>query len=366
MNKNTGIIEQLLHNRKLVFELIVAAVLLGLSVNLISGAFIELKWLSTKVTLIAAVLLLATCVGYFAVGLLKTRTNSHQFSGFIICNPKTNHIVDVPRYDYGRDLHNYLRCAFTENGAMKRMWDKDPIHCGFKEQEGEYGSVTNRKTKAHGLIVEATEYYVLENLSTHLTDYFNGIEADQSKLTTFARNDIPDVLLSNRFLELFSKPMEDRTIFEPEDADTSKGRVVMMMGSAGSFYSAFDLTLPTGARVWRNDENAIVISTKRFELTLGVNFDGFNTVIPPQFKTHMLGLDFRTSDYKIDIDVTVKFSFGSLLLPSGWEYYRWIESFLQTFESEFSERIFFEQIGWESALTVIEGLAGKHSTAVKF
>lgn len=354
-NDSPGMVSRLLDNRKLLLELLIGAVFLSLSINLISSAILSLSWITPLCAFVLALTLSVTSITYFAARLLWFRTSKYFFGGFIILDKSKNEVADIPRYDYGRDLHRYMQAAFAENAAIKRMWDNEPIDKEF-DHDKETGKFSRRIGKGHQLIIEATEYYLLENLSTHLTDYFNRPDFDEQNLHTFARNDIPDVLLSNRFLELFSKPMEERALFSAEDgAPPYRGEVVMVMGRGGLFYSRFDLTLPKGARIKRSASNAIIIDTDRFTITIDVDFGGFGTIIPYEYQQHILGLDpHGCHAYQITMRFTVAFKFASLFLPSGWGYYRWIESFMESFESKFSKDRHFIDIGWESALTLIE------------
>jgi len=106
------------------------------------------------------------------------------------------------------------------------------------------------------LIVEATEYYVLETLSTHLTDYFNQSELDSARLKEFSREDVADIVFKNRFLDTFSRPMRERAAFVRDSPKTSNhmDRVVAFYGSNGVRYSKFDLVLPIGARIERRSQ----------------------------------------------------------------------------------------------------------------
>lgn len=133
------------------------------------------------------------CVIYFVARLLWFRAHTYAFHGFIICDPKNHEIIDIPRYDYGQNLREYMQAAFAENSDIKMMWDKEPL-----DKQLRYDKQTGRRSrtigKGHQLVTEATEYYVLDNLSVHLTDYFNYPGFKETNLHTFARNDIPDVL----------------------------------------------------------------------------------------------------------------------------------------------------------------------------
>jgi len=373
-------ITRLLGNRKALLELVIAALLLALSVNLISSALLELKWISPLWAFGLGSVLVVACIFYFVATLLWSRTHRHEFQGFIVCHTKKNAVVDVPRYDYGSRLHGYLTAAFAENPAIENIWSKEPIDKGFRYDK-ETGKASLKLGKGHQLIAEATEYYVLENLSTHLTDYFNRPDFDQHELHTFARKDIPDVLLSNRFLELFSKPMEDRPLFSAKNDSLSneddivritdteecplvstdsaprvhENQVVWATGGGGAFYSRFDLTLPKGARVKRTHGNGILIETNRFAVTILVDFRGFGTVIPSDYQRYILGLKpSECREYEVRVTFNVSFRFASLFLRGGWDYYRWIESFMKSFEARFSEDSHFSRIGWESVLTLIK------------
>jgi hypothetical protein len=140
------------------------------------------------------------------------------------------------------------------------------------------------------LIMEATEYFILEMLSTHLTDYFNDEKFKEENLTTIERKDIPHVLLENRFLNLFSKPMEERAAFK--DRYIPKG----IRGSSqvgGAEFSYFDLILPTKSKVSRIDEKTFEISTQKFSLQVTISYMGTDELLPTNFERYYL----RTYEY---------------------------------------------------------------------
>ena len=359
-----GIVTGLLGKRKILLELVIAAVLLALSINMMSSAILDLHWISPLEAFVFGSVLTALCIVYFGVRYLWSQGHIHTFRGFIIFQGDKHEIVNVRRYDYGSNLRHYLQAAFAEDAAIKRMWDKEPVDKAFR-RGSDADEMSPGLDKRHQLAVEATEYYVLEALSTHLTDYFNRGGFEKEKLHTFARNDIPDVLLSNRFLELFSKPMEDRSLFPLEENPSHpQGEVVMSISKDGAFYSRFDLTLPKGARVRRDKSNAIIIETDRFTLTIYIDFKGLGTVVPWEYQRCILGVDPRQCHtYQIGVRLCVSFRFASLFLPGGWEYYRWVESFVESFDKDFSEDRYFTDIGWESALTLIEYHEKKGSTS---
>lgn len=189
----------------------------------------------------------------------------------------------------------------------------------------------------------------MDELSTHLTDYFNTRGLDENQLIEFSRKDIPDILLSNRFLELFSKPMEQRSSFikDPKN-DNSPDKVVMSYGDGGTLFKEFDFVLPEGSKVSKSN-GEIIINTKRFRISLKVSYDEFGTVLPRGFEFYYCGFksyeDFDTT--AINLSISVQFKVRSIFLRGGWDYYEWIELFLEKIERNFSEEYFFNSINWK-------------------
>jgi hypothetical protein len=56
--------------------------------------------------------------------------------------------------------------------------------------------------------------------------------------------------------------------------------------------------------------------------------------------------------YQVDIEVSVVFKTLALLQPSGWDYYMWLDSFLDALEQAFSKSAFFKRIDWDGVMAV--------------
>jgi hypothetical protein len=91
-------------------------------------------------------------------------------------------------------------------------------------------------------------------------------------LSTYGRKDIPSVLLTNTFLELFSRPMAERPAFVGFGTDNEN--TVYAIGADGVIFEKFDLTLPKGSAVKRPEKNKIVIETKKVKILMVVRYDG--------------------------------------------------------------------------------------------
>ena len=362
--KRSGAISDLMARRSNLIELVVVAVLLALSLEFVGGSLVEILPLSPQCILATGLILGLIALGYSLVRLFGVRRRSQTYEGFFTYHKQMNSLIRVPRYRYSEKLFDYLRGAFSENEALKAMWDKEPLADIFKAEVDR--KIARRSFRSVEFIIEATEYFFVNELSLHLSSYFN-TEANRSKrLTTLFRNDIPDLLLSNRFLETFSRPMEQRPQFI-ERFSTRKHEppreVVYAMGKGGAIYNRFDLTLPVNSRVKRLSKNSLEVETSRFRLVSTVNFNAINTFIPFKFHKYILGVDIPldTRDFKVEITIDVRFKFGALLSLAGWDYYRWVDSFLERFRDSFSKEAFFESIGWEQALTVLDCICSREA-----
>lgn len=337
-------------------ELILVAVLISFSVNIISGSLTLLKWFNPYAGIFFGIVICSLSIMYLIVRTFGKRVRNQKYEGFFIYSKIENTLIRVQRYDISEFLSSSLNSAFVENSALKLIWDKEPVNTFFKFDKKKK-KVIRREPRSSKLLKELIEYYILEKLSTHLTDYFNKSKLRKENIYEFTRNEIPDVLLSNRFLELFSKPMDERPIFA-ENAIKGKGMVgetIVAYGCNGASYQKFDLVLPRKSKIKRLKENQIQIKTKRFTMVLSVEFEGTNTMLPNGFEEYYLSRD-KFNDISVfdfQVSVHMKFNIRSIFSIKGWEYYHWIDSFLKTLDDNISKQRFFEIINWESVLTVI-------------
>jgi hypothetical protein len=219
---------------------------------------------------------------------------------------------------------------------------------------------SNEGPRACDLICEATEYYVLNELSVHLTDYFNDEKFKEENLREFNRNDVPEVLLRNRFMELFSKPMEERPHFVDQSFEKKTMGETVAAFSRGAIFEKFELILPKKSIVRRLGDNRIQIETERFLIDIVIDFNGTNVNLPRGFEEYYLLLkDWQNIDtFGIYVDIQVSFKFGKLLSRTDWKYYQWVDSFLEKLDKRLSENTFFKTIGWDFAVTLIDCMKG--------
>ena len=123
-----------------------------------------------------------------------------------------------------------------------------------------------------------------------------------------------------------------------------------MRHKSGGYYH---ILLRFGVILWRNRRCTPYLSI-------------LNTTLPVNFRKYYLNLGSEPKSivpYKeINISIDVSFKFGALLTGIGSKYYHWVDSFLDKIDKDFSSEKFFEAIGWNSALTVIDHLQRQSSS----
>ncbi len=346
---NNRVVENISVSRTALFEILIAGFFIGVCASITGSIFFD--ELKSNLLLVSSgvIIVLAICIWLLSKKFTKSGKANISVHGFIVYLKESKQLKSIPRYHFSESIGRHISSAFSENEALKRQWENEPLVNAFSSKKDERADASLK------LVREAAEYYVIEKLSTHLTDYFNKQHYDKSELTEFSREDVPSILLSNRFLELFSAPMEDRAVFDSERNAPRNGTVIMSMGKGGAFYSRFDLVLPNGAKVTREND-AIVIETSSFKLTMAIHCEGTGYVTPRNFERYYLGLDSHRDyrDFNVRFEAGVEFKLLATLKKSKWNYHAWLDGFFHSIERDMSGDQFFDKIAWETVATMIQ------------
>ena len=233
------------------------------------------------------------------------------------------------------------------------MWKKQKL-CFFsndKQADDNFNAL---------LIKENIEYYVLEILSTTLTDFYN--KKTSRKLHIYCRNDIPDILIGNRFLATFSKDVNQRSSFvstAKKVKEKEQGVLVMAFGCNGEKYDRFDLTLPIKSKIRRTGET-VVVETPTLRLDITLNCEGYSDVWPAGFEKYYLNNEFfETFAYRVDITVDVRFKFWKSFFNKNTETHQWVDKFITRLYDSTDISEFYRRINWEGNLFVLSKLLSK-------
>lgn len=354
-------IEEFKNQKTELNSIIVYSIVLGISVNIISGILSEIFDIQLWLSLIIWVsILLGVIVVSQIIKLRRLKTNIKFDCLFIADESQKNKLIGIPNYKISMDMKEYFEAAFLENPAYKKIWEDSGLDKLDDKRTSEMA------TESKKLLVEMLEYCILEHFSMFIGDYYN-IRNINKKTVSYSGTDIPDVLLKNRFLKLFSEEPKNRAVFcndnetgiyriEKCDGESDDvGTVVYMTGSNGAIYRRFELNIPKGSTVFRENNNTIVVDTKLFTLKYKVVFDGFSTVVERDFYKHYLHktdyLEFH--DWKYFIEFDVKYKYTSLLKLWDWKYYNWLDEYILKLSNYCDIDRFYKNIGWEEAKTIL-------------
>ena len=335
-------------------NIVLYSVILGVIINIISnalGLILDIKpWIYLVSGIGVSVLLIGLTLIYNIVKLNQTI----KYNGaFIVDEKNDNDFITIPNYKISEDMDDYLKSAFCENEAIKNIWQQG----NFKtfdfigvDKDKNLIAKTNESTN---MLIELIEYCLLENLSTFIDDYFN-LRHMNENVIKLDQNSVPDILLNNRFMKLFSENPRNRNAFVNDSKTKDYEHIVVMTGKNGAVYRRFDLNLPKGSKVYRSNKNTIIIDTKLFTLTIKVLFGGFNTVIENNFyKYYIQKKNKAFSEYQFNIEIGVNYKLKSIFRIMDWKYYNWLDEYIERLEHYCSMDTFYKDINWEQNKTII-------------
>jgi len=354
--RTSTILTKFFKERTGLLELILVAVVIGFSVELLASAFINILKLPDFWNLVLGGLILFVSSFYFVYRIFTLKSSTYKISGFVTYSKEKKIIIPVPEYKFGEDMFRCFFSAVKENGAIKKQWDSEPPDNCFSTLKDGTTKYTN--PKSHQLIVQLIEYFLLKSLSTHLSGHFDNEMFSKENLTTFERQNIPQILFENIFLELFSKPMEQRPAFVDDivkDKKKNKQEKIIATFKDGFMFEHFELILPKGSQIRREKKNKIIIETPRINLTFIIDFGGYNTTLPYDFEKYFIGIDDKNEIiyYQFDIHCLVNFKLKTFVTNSGWDYFTWIDSFIDELDKKVSKKRFLDNINWRTAETMI-------------
>ncbi|MDR7306077.1 hypothetical protein [Rhodoferax saidenbachensis] len=362
--ENRRYVDALVQLQHSTIEIVALAIALALGINLFSSGLAQWINLSGAATTLFGVALIAVGFSYLFLKAKPALSRSIKMKGVLPIS-RGGEVVELSRYRFSEEMRSYVRAVAAENKAMERTWQRARFGVF-----GEQGTNANERAEEEGnrMVREAVEYFVLSKLSLHLSAYFTTDRAIHSDaVTTVLRRNIPQLLLDNRFLELFSKPMHERAAFQSEEDDEREGTVVFATGEDGELFDQFELILPLGTVLDRTEDGALSIKTDRFTIQLNPVFDRFSTVFPRDFEKSYLGMNFsEVHAHAVYLKIDIAFNWRSITTRKGWDYYHWLDSFIEDLDRSFSFDEFIEEIGWHTAHTVAITMKNSSRTKNKF
>jgi hypothetical protein len=343
--------------KKDVSEIIIITVFIALGMNIISFGFsYGLSINSFWVYLVIGLVIICFASIFWVYSQIKSLNGHINVRGFFIYKTKTKSIINIPEYPISEDMVRNLRSAFSENEAIKHNWENSSLKT-FDYIDGKRVKI---ESDAVDIVKELIEYSILFQFSVYLTDYFNHCNMKKERLIEYERKDIPDILLENRFLHLFSEPMENRAAFIKANVGKTKNNknIIGLYGPGDIQFSKFSLVLPKKTQISKKDDGSILIDMKNFSLELKVIFGGFSAVVEKEFYENYLGIKKNSLDeykeYEFQVNIRIKYKLNSFFLRK-WEEYNWLDSVINQLIEYISGNNFYSKINWDTVKAILKG-----------
>ncbi len=378
----TSPLRELLAHRKQLVILAATGIALALGVEFLASFLLDITPAGLATQLWIGLALAGGALFLIAHLIMRTREITRDYEALILFDPKAKCLHPISGYDFSVQLARTIGAITFESKALRTIWREQPLRedkPGKKHQDNKstpgssqpgngdehsdmhdvsYVSVVKVTSaevqplpKAAAILREAAEYLILEELSLHLSSYFQSQPANDQFVKEYTRRDIPEILLQNRVLALLSAPLEDRAPFVKLSLSEQPppGEIHTIFGSNGSVYSRFHLSLPKGSTLSRSSDESLHLDSKRLSLTLQVDYGGFSANLPSEFLALYVGLPEDSVDVLLlHVRVAASLKRWALVRRGGWECYRWLDSFLDRLESCTSFHMFLKRICWDA------------------
>jgi len=348
MNKES--VEIIKEAKSKTLELVLTTVLIAAGINLIViGISSLIPQVNTYVSIISGIVLIILSLGFVLYSSFMQSCQKRIINAVVIYNKENMSVIRVPNYGFSEDIYRYLNAAISEDSNIMGIWTQDKLGVTDIFNNASPDATHIAVSRSGAVLNQLIEYLVLKKLSIFTTDYFNLPSFNKKKIKTLKRVDVADLVASNIFLNLFSRPTYERLAF-----DNKPTKMVYGYGKNGAIYDRFELTLPDKCEVSRKDHNIISIKHPYFKLTISPAFTGFGAIVPTSFlKKYLKQEDINNlSCFKVRIGIDLKFSWRAFFMNKT-EYYTWIDNYIDSIEQYASFKQFRNKIQWDTVEAIL-------------
>jgi hypothetical protein len=343
-------------------KLIVTTIIFALGVNIISSSLVELT-LNKKVILSIGILLSIFSLGFFVLDIVKRNTLYKRIRIPLPFERATNKLIEIPRFRINEDIIGILSATFKENKALEKLWNENRMSIRKDNNSntkgailawGESTNVADVKNQAKEILKEAAEFFVIQDLSNHLADYFNGFENKEKYVDVIKRDEIPDILIKNRIIYQLTAPFKERLPFMQSDMKipSSEENIIGIYGEDGTYYKNLILTLPKKTKVFKDTEGGLILDSNKFKVRINVINENYSYVLPEGF----LELYMKASEENVDIqtlilEIEAKIKPFAYYFTKWWKLNNWFDDFFIDLLDKCSFESFTERIAWDERIT---------------
>ena len=328
---------------------VLSAIIIACGINfVVTGIINYIDSTGDAIYIIIGCILIILPVLIFVIYAMINASSKINIDCVITYDENNKQLVEIPRYNFSEELVRYLVAACKESNDIKSLWQKDSLRIKTIKDKDNNNRIL--PSEPANLLNQLIEYIILEELSLVTTDFFNNENINKNKVISFNKMDITDLLATNSFLNLFSKPMNERAAF----VNRNEENIIMAYSSNGAIYNKFELQLPKRCKIYRKRSNVIEVKHPLFTMDLKSAFMGFNTSLPRHFGKNYLHKNVHNIEsYEAEIEIELKLSWKAFLIHKS-KYYEWIDHYIEHLIKKNSFAHFINKINWDLVETILE------------
>lgn len=361
-----------LQQRRKVAELLLTAVILGVGVNLLAS-YILLDAQNRNAWMWALILLCISvpCI-VIASAIAASTTVSTKVDALIVISRESKNPEQLPGYEFSESLARLLTTHFIDTPADSKLWrdtlaaPKASAKAPRSNGQGAFVVLQAPRMQFRQgkfeeidlLLKEATQYYLLELLTSHIDRHFDQFHPAKDEVEAFSFKSLEQFASANRILAQLCKPIEELPGFRHEFPNwtTDNTFPVAMMGSAsGRSYKKLNMLLPKGSTLTLLSTGDVLLKHPNLTVRLRPSSITSNKLLPRSFVRLMTG---KSEDEFISLSMTVcldsELTWYRLLFGANWDLYRWHDSLVSDLVSRVSFSNYLNEIGWSQAHTTLQ------------
>lgn len=181
-------VNQILQIQSGAVELVAVAVLLAFGLGMAASALPSAIGIDSKTAVLAGLMLCVISFMYAIQKLSRSLSVATRFEGLMLLGEQ-NEVIQIDRYEFSESTASHMRGLTAENKALGASWRKASLGVCF----GGHRDPNKHQTElGHQLANEAIEYFVLDELSLHLSAYFDSYRnVSDDVVSRIKRRDIP-------------------------------------------------------------------------------------------------------------------------------------------------------------------------------
>ena len=344
------VIKQIKEQKKYIFNLVLVSIILALAVNLLATGINNFNILPPWLLIVISLGIFLICFVSYKIYEIKSNTKVLNMNGFFVTDNKEKKLMAIPDYSISENMSSNIMSAFYEDKGLENIWKNSNIGISTKQEKN--GVLFASPSPATKLLIELMQYCILSKISMFVSDYFNNLHMN-GDIESYDREKLSELVLKNRFIKLFSEPMENRQAFNKNAKKQEKqsGQIVCAY-SENAYFHKFEFNLPKKTVVRQKDANTIEFNMNNFVVTIKVLFAGFNTFIPPDLLIWYAGINDYTSrdykEYRFDVKISIKQKVKTMFTHVKWVEYDWIDGLVQCLFDYLDKKTFLENINWNN------------------